>query len=58
MKYENETFIQAKCETQNCCYIQKNHSLKNSGRDQCIINYRNIKYICVKSSINKVTRSH
>jgi len=46
MKYENETFIQAKCETQNCCYIQNIDSLKNSGRDQCIIDYRNIKYIC------------
>jgi len=45
MKYENETFIREKCETRNCCYIQNFDSLKKSGRDQCIINYRNIKYM-------------
>jgi len=40
MKYENETFISEKC------YIQNFDSLKNLDRDQCIINYRNINYIC------------
>jgi len=37
MKYENETFISEKCDTQNCCYIQNFDSVKNSGRDQCTL---------------------
>jgi len=46
MKYENETFKSEKYDTRNCGYIQNFDSLKYSGRDQRIINYRNIKYIC------------